>query len=147
MCFSSILWLMVIDCLSVFLFDFEYLCFCSGKESLLSTSPSFMYSSISLFPIFHIFLVLYPLFFNLPAPGLRAPSCTERISTHVVLYKWKIWRSWERRRWVCQFLPFPVLTRWRAGKVGIYVCPSALHFFVKLERNGIFLRYYICSLS
>ena len=31
-----------------------------------------------------------------------------------------------------KFLPLPFLTRWVAGKVGIYVCLSALPFFVKL---------------
>ena len=43
-----------------------------------------------------------------------------------------------------KLLAFSFLTRWGAGKVGIYVCPSALCFFVKLERSGISLQYYVC---
>ena len=50
-------------------------------------------SSIPPFLIFHIFLVRCPLFFNLPASGLRRSSYTERNSTHVVLCIWMIWRS------------------------------------------------------
>lgn len=67
--------------------------FCRGKVSLSFTSFSFIYSSISPFLIFHIFLVRCPLFFNLPASGLRRSSYTERNSTHVVLCIWMIWRS------------------------------------------------------
>ena len=33
--------------------------------------------------------------------------------------------------------------RSETGKVAIYVCLSALHFFVKLERNGISLWHYV----
>jgi len=61
MCFSSVLRLMVIDCLSVVLFSFGFLCFCGGKFSLLSTSFSLMYPSISPLLIFRIF-VFCPLF-------------------------------------------------------------------------------------
>ena len=93
MCFSSILWFMVVDCLSVFLFGFDYLSvFVGEKLLLLSTSFSFIYSSISPFLIFHIFFVICPLF-NFTAPGLRGCSFTERNSTHLVLYIWKILRS------------------------------------------------------
>ena len=61
MCFSSVLRLMVIYCLLVVLFSFGYLCSCGGKLSLLSTSFSFMFSSIYPPLIFRIF-VLCPLF-------------------------------------------------------------------------------------
>ena len=42
-----------------------------------------------------------------------------------------------------KFLPLP-FTRHGAGKVGIYVCLFALHFFMKLDRNGDFLWHYVC---
>ena len=86
-------------------------------------------------------------FFNLPAPGLHRSSYTERNSTHVVLNIWKIWKSWDKQRRICQVPSFP-LPYPKSGKVGIYVCLSALHFFLRLERNGIFLvAPPVCSLS
>ena len=63
MYFPSVLWLMVIDCLSGFLFGFEYLSvLVGGKFSVLSTSFSLIYSPISPFLIFYLFPVLCPLF-------------------------------------------------------------------------------------
>ena len=61
MCFSSVLWLMVIDLLSVSCLALATSVFVE-ENFLLSTSLSFMYFSISHFLIFHIFLVLCPLF-------------------------------------------------------------------------------------
>ena len=110
MCFSYILWLMVIDCLSVFLFGFDYLPVFVGEKFL------FFY-----FVFFHLFLhfsisdISYfscslSSSLNLPASALRGSSYTDRNSTHVVLYIWMIWGSWERRRWIfqvsCSPLPY-----------------------------------------
>ena len=144
MCFSSILWLMVVDCLSVFLFRFNCL------SSFVGERFSFVY-----FLFFHVFFRFSPsnipysscsmfCFFNLPTPGLCESSYTKRNSTHIVLYIWKIWRSWERQGWIFQVpsfaLPYPI-----GGQKGWHlrqsVCTS---FFVRPERNGIFLWHYVC---
>jgi len=83
MCFSSILWLMVIDCLSVFLVDFDYLCFYRGKVSFFLL-PFLSCIQFLLF-WYSIFFLFFVLFFPPPTPGLRGASYTERNSTHVVL--------------------------------------------------------------
>ena len=62
MCFSSILWLMVIDCLLVFLFGFDYLCFCREKAF------SFVY-----FLSFHVF-------FHFSFPDISYFTCLHRVS-------------------------------------------------------------------
>ena len=127
MCFPSILWLMAIHCLSAFFFSSDYLCFCREKDFLSSTSFSLVYSPISPLLIFHIFLVLCPLFLNQPPPGLRASSCTGRDSTHVVLYKWKIWRSREKWRCICRVPCFPLPSRmggWKGWHLHLSICAS-----------------------
>ena len=123
---------MVIDCLSVFSFGFCYLSpFVRENFLFLSTSFSFIYSSISRFLIFYIFLLLCPLFFNLPASGLRGPSYMERNSTHVVLcIVYGLYGGAGRGGGgFVKFLPLPFLIRWVTGKVGICACLSALPFF------------------
>jgi len=139
---------MVIYCPSVFLFGFDYLSAFVGKSFFLSTSFSFsfMYSSISPSSILRFHLC--PLFFNLPAPGLHGPSYTERNSIHVVLYIWKIWRSWERQRWICQVPSFPLPYPMRGWKNGIYVCLSELLIFRETGAEWDYpAAICVCSLS
>ena len=64
--FSSVLWLMDTDYLSIFLFSFDYFSASGERMFLLSISNS-------PFLIFDIFLVLCPIF-NLPVLGIRAFS-------------------------------------------------------------------------
>ena len=54
MCFSSALWLMVIDCLSVFLFGFDYLSAPVERKFLFCILPFllFWYSIFCLFSVF-----------------------------------------------------------------------------------------------
>ena len=129
-----------------FCFDFGYFPFFVGEIS------SFVY-----FCFCHVFFhfsfsdipysCFLSSFFNLPAPGLRGSSDTERNFSPCLLYIWKIWRSRDRQRWFCQAPPFPFPYMMGAGKGSIYVCLSVLYPFLQLERNEIFLQNYVCSLS
>jgi len=128
MCFSSILWLMVIDCLSVFLFGFEYPSVFVGEKFLfclppfLSCIPPFLHFS------FHIFLILCTLF----------STCLHQVSVCPHIRRGTLLMLYYRgRSGFVKFLPFPFLSRWRAGKVGICVRSPTLPFFAKLGWNGI----------
>jgi len=63
MYFSTILWLIVTDCLSVLFFSFDYLSIFVEENFLLSLLP-FLSRILPITPflIFHIFLILCPLF-------------------------------------------------------------------------------------
>ena len=128
-----------------FLFGFDDLSvFGGGKVSLLSTSSSFMYSSISPLLIFHIFLALRPLFLTSPHHVSTGPPIRNE-TLHMLYYIYGRYGGAGRGRGgFVMFLPFHFITRWGAGKVGIYLCLSALPFFAKLERHEIFLWHYVC---
>ena len=148
------LWLMVIDCLSVFLFSFgclpvflfgfDYLCFCRGKAFPLSTSFPFMYSFISPFLIFRI-LLFSALFFLISLHQVSAGPPIRKGTLPVLYHIYeKIWRSWERQRWICQVPSFLSPTLPDGGRKGWYLRLFALPFFVKLKWNGIFPWHNVC---
>ena len=80
MCFSFALWSMVIDCLSVFLFSIDYLSVFVEEKFIFCLLPFLLFCYF----IFCLFSVLY--FLNLPAPGLRGSSNTEKNYSYFILY-------------------------------------------------------------
>ena len=107
---------------------FDYLSVVVGEKSLFCSLPfRSCILPLLLFLIFHLSLLPCPPFFNLPAPGLRRSSYTERNSTHVVLYIRKIWRSWERLRLIRQVpslpLPYPMGDR-KSWHLRLSICAS-----------------------
>ena len=122
---------MVIDCLSVFLFSFGYLSVFVEENFLFCLLPSVMHSSISPFLIFHIFLFSV-LFQNLPAPNPRGSSYTGRNSTYVISYTECMEELGEVEVDLSSSIFSPSLPGGTPERL-------ALPFFVKLEKNGIFL--------
>ena len=121
------------DRLPVSLVEFDYP-FLQGKKFIFY----FLFFHVS-FP-FLLFL-FFALFFPPPAPGLHEASYTKRNSTRVVLQIWKIWkRELEEAEVDWPNSVLSTLTQFEARKGKIYICLSAVPFFVKLERSGISLQ-------
>ena len=118
-----------------------------GKVSLLSTF-SFINSSISPFLRYHIFLVVRP--FSLTCLHQVSAGPPTRKGTLLMLYYVYEWYGGAGRAGggFVKFFPLPFLTRWVAGKVGMYVSLSGLRFFVKLGAERDYpAALYVCSLS
>ena len=70
MCFSSVLWSMVIDCLSIFLFSFDYLSICVEGNFLFSLL-AFLRFCYSIFYLFSVLFFLTLLHQNSMGPLIR----------------------------------------------------------------------------
>ena len=120
------------DRLPVSLVDFDYLCFRRGKSFyffFFHVSVHFSFAGIS-----HFSYSLHPFFHHLRRASTEFPI-HNRILLMLYYRYGRYGGSWERRRWI-QVSSFPIP----------YPTSFCLRFpfFVKLERNGIFLPHYAC---
>lgn len=135
---------MVIDYkyLSVFLFGFNYLSVFTGEIFSFFYFPFLQVFSPSPPPIFHIFPIIFPLFSTTCTRSPGPPIWNGTLLTLYYRYGRYGGESERGKGGFVKSVPFLILTQRKAGEVGVYVCLSALPFFVKLKRNGIFLRHY-----
>ena len=137
--FSSVLWLMVIDRLSVFLFGFDYLSVFLERKFLFFLLLFFLFR----YSIFFLFSVLFFLTY------LHQVSVGPPIRKGILFMFYCIYGRYggaERGRggfFQIPSLPPPHpmggLKIWHLS----FLCLGFL-FFVKLKRHGISLRHYVC---